>query len=830
MTSIDVNQARKYIELLRGNSDATVCWQLFSDSDPDNTFPINFDGSLSLTINELTKYQNKGFGVFVTINPTDGQGRKIENITSYDWAFADIDGKAIPNDFPLLPAFTTRRDATHGHIYWPIEECLTVSHYGALQKRIALYLDSDEQVTDVARVARVPGLWHLKNPQSPAQYYIHDDNSHIVDFAYGADEIEAAFELSPEKEQLLNDWVQNRGSHDSGTGLNDNPIYRQQFLDFITTIAPIAMQEGTGRSHTAYKVACFGFDRGLHYHEAQELMWEYYNPRCEPPWPENEKSNFYSYVKHAWDHAKNAPGCKTATAAFSGMPAPEPVGGWDTNAKLNKPKKVDETPVVGHVEITGDIAFITPEEAAVNRTVITNKASVFDHAIKFLGENYPCKTLIRFDNVFYTYNGIHWEETPEAAILFEINRALAGWKFPPSKINNILKMLEMLTYESKLEKGVYLNDRTKFGRNSVIMQNGIVEIDKGNITLKPHTRNLFDLNALTYDYDPNATCPEFLKFIDSQWPGDHQMHDQLQELYGLTLISDNRWHLLPIMIGKSRSGKGVHAQIMTKMVGAHNVCSPHLESLIEDHTMNTMSTKKLAIIPEANALHPAIRDRVLNRLKSIASNDSIQFNRKYKDGANCSIWPLTIIQSNELPDFQDGSNAFGNRVWPFHFTRSFAGVEDRYLADRLCAPESIAGIFTWALKGLVRIIENGKQTTAASSQEMIDEIKYDTFVLSPFIDDFCVIDPDSCVYVDDLYDFYLIHCKSKNQKMPVSPQKFSKLLKSCHYDIHKRREGKVEDTKRRYVFTGIAMNQLMVQKHKPTMPPAGVEPIRKIQP
>lgn len=826
MTSIDVNQARKYIELLRGNSETSVCWQLFSDSDPENSFPVNFDGSISSTLNELNKYQTRGYGVFITINPTDGKGRKLENITSFDWAFADIDGKTIPSEFPLLPAFISRRDDTHGHIYWPIEQCLTLAHYASLQKRIALYLDSDQQVTDAARVARVPGLWHLKNPSVPVQYYISHDNSNLVDFAYGADEIEEAFELTPEKQKILDDWVSNRGNYDNGTGINDNPVYRKQFIEFISTIAPVALHEGTGRSHTAYKVACYGFDRGLNFDEAQDLMWEYWNPRCCPPWDETEHRKFDSYVKHAWDHAKNAPGCKTATAAFTGMAVPEPTGGWDANAKLTKV----EEPTIGHIDVTGDTAFITPEQAAVNKTVITNKSTVFDHAIKFLGENYPYKTLLRFDKVFYRYNGLHWEEIPDDAILFEINRALAGWKFPPSKINNIMKMLEMLTYEPHLEKGIYLNDRKKFGRNSIIMQNGIIEINKGNITLKPHTRDLFDLNALTYDYNPNATCPEFLKFIDSQWPGDKQMHDQLQELYGLTLVSDNRWHLLPVMIGKSRSGKGVHAQIMTKMVGAHNVCSPHLESLIEHHTMNTMSTKKLAIIPEANALHPAIKDRVLNRLKSLASNDSIQFDRKYKEGANCSVWPLIVIQSNELPDFHDGSNAFGNRVWPFHFTRSFAGVEDRYLADRLCAPDSIAGIFTWALKGLVRILQNGKQTTAESSQEMIDEIKYDTFVLSPFIDDFCVIDPDSCTYVDDLYDFYLIHCKTKNQKLPVSPQKFGKLLKSCHYDIHKRREGKSGDVKRRYVFTGITMNQVMVQKYKPTMPPAGVEPIRKIYP
>lgn len=812
MSSIDVNQARLYIELLRGNGDTVVCWQLFDDSGLDTSFPVNFHGSLSQVLPELLSYQSKGYGAYITINPTDGNGRMIDNIVSYDWAFADIDGNVIPSEYPLLPAFISSRDDTHGHIYWPVEGCLTSSQYSAMQMRIALYLDSDRQVTDVARVARVPGLLHLKNRANPVTYKITTNNN--LDFNYTMDEIESAFKLSPEKELELSRWVDTRTKLDSGTGFNDNPLYRKQFIDFLREKAPVAV-EGSG-SFTVYKVAGFGYDRGLGYTEAQELMWEHYNPRCQPTWDDttHAKRQFYTYIKNAWTHAKNAIGCKTVTAQFAALPTPEPTGGWDNNAKLKKDVKVE--PVYGHIEVTGDIAYITPTEAAANRVEITSKSSVVDHAIKFIGDFYPLKTLVRCEKMFYEYNGIHWEEVSDEEIKAKVNKCFTPWKFAPSKINNIYTMVEMLCFERGLQKGLYMSDRSKSGDNCIIMRNGILEITGGKVDLKPHTRDLFDLNALDYDYDPNARCDEFLKFISAQWPGDIEMHNQIQELYGLSLINDNRYHLLPIMVGKSRSGKGVHARIMTTMVGKHNVCNPHLESLLVDSILNTMSTKRLAIVPEANALHPSIKDRVLNRLKSLSANDGVEFDRKYKGSITCSKWPMLLIQSNELPDFADGSGAYGNRVWPFHFTRSFAGVEDRYLGDRLCEPSSIAGVFTWALKGLMRVLEKGEVTIAASSKEMIEEIKYDTFILSSFVDDFCNIDVDGFCYVDDMYDFYLVHCKIHSQKMPLSPRKFAKILTSCHHPINKRRETIVkEGEKRRYIFTGISINRSMYDKHMP---------------
>jgi hypothetical protein len=55
---------------------------------------------------------DRGAGVFVVINETDGKGRRNENITRVRSQFVDLDGA------PLAPVMAAKLDAGHHH-YWP---------------------------------------------------------------------------------------------------------------------------------------------------------------------------------------------------------------------------------------------------------------------------------------------------------------------------------------------------------------------------------------------------------------------------------------------------------------------------------------------------------------------------------------------------------------------------------------------------------------------------------------------------------------------------------------------------------------------------------------
>lgn len=75
---------------------------------------------------------------------------------------------------------------------------------------------------------------------------------------------------------------------------------QDRFISFLQGTAPLSI-EGKKGDETAFKVAAFGRDLGLSPLLAYELMAEYWNPRCTPPWEgaelESKVINAYKYGK-----------------------------------------------------------------------------------------------------------------------------------------------------------------------------------------------------------------------------------------------------------------------------------------------------------------------------------------------------------------------------------------------------------------------------------------------------------------------------------------------------------------------------------------------------
>ncbi|REE67591.1 putative DNA primase/helicase [Paenibacillus taihuensis] len=52
------------------------------------------------------------------------------------------------------------------HIYWAIKNG-ALSRFVPIQQALVRKFNSDPKITDLARVMRVPGFYHRKNPSSP---------------------------------------------------------------------------------------------------------------------------------------------------------------------------------------------------------------------------------------------------------------------------------------------------------------------------------------------------------------------------------------------------------------------------------------------------------------------------------------------------------------------------------------------------------------------------------------------------------------------------------------------------------------------------------------
>ncbi len=265
-------------------------WQTF-DEDKTRKAPElakHWSQSIDEAAPELERLNHSGAGVFVTVNQTDGQGRKKANIQLLRGWHADLDTKDAREtfDLPRLPLAPSMVVKTPGgwHLYWlaiaPMP-CADEARRGehelelkAIQHGLALF-GADKAACTVERVLRVPGFMHRKAEPQPVELLTADGPR------YTRDEIRAAFPpIPPKKSKPEGDVIRFTPSLDRAEVLERAGRY----LDYIPgSIAGEGenAEGGTKTFNDALKLID-GFD--LSEDEALSLLLDRYNPRCKPPW------------------------------------------------------------------------------------------------------------------------------------------------------------------------------------------------------------------------------------------------------------------------------------------------------------------------------------------------------------------------------------------------------------------------------------------------------------------------------------------------------------------------------------------------------------------
>jgi hypothetical protein len=114
-------------------------------------------------LDKLVKWNDKGAGVFFTVNATDGNGRQAHNIVGVRAVFVDLDGAPLA---PVLECGLDPHDVVESsprryHAYWLVDDC-PLDQFELVQRALAQRFGGDPSVHDLPRVMRLPGFIHRK--------------------------------------------------------------------------------------------------------------------------------------------------------------------------------------------------------------------------------------------------------------------------------------------------------------------------------------------------------------------------------------------------------------------------------------------------------------------------------------------------------------------------------------------------------------------------------------------------------------------------------------------------------------------------------------------
>jgi hypothetical protein len=163
----DFSEAERFLRALDPGASA-FSFRTFSDS-PYTRLPGRdplehaIHGSLEACWERLVALNRQGAAISVTINQTNGQGRRTPDIIRVRALFLDDDNPIQSADrFPLTPQIQVSTSPGHYHHYWLVED-LPLESFTRLQRELARCFGGDGKVLALNQSMQLPGIWRRKS-------------------------------------------------------------------------------------------------------------------------------------------------------------------------------------------------------------------------------------------------------------------------------------------------------------------------------------------------------------------------------------------------------------------------------------------------------------------------------------------------------------------------------------------------------------------------------------------------------------------------------------------------------------------------------------------
>lgn len=258
------------------------------------------------------------------------------------------------------------------------------------------------------------------------------------------------------------------------------------------------------------------------------------------------------------------------------------------------------------------------------------------------------------------------------------------------------------------------------------VKNGIIDsrqlAEEKPVTLIEHSPDWFCQNCLPMEFDAEATCPEWIKFLDRNLQRNDEQIAMLQEWFGYCLVPDPSYQKFLMMTGEGANGKSVICAALAALLGGNNVSHVPLESFGGQFALVGTLGKLANIASEIGDL-----DKVAEgHLKAFTAGDRMEFNRKHKSAIYAVPTARLVLSTNNNPRFADKSSGIWRRMLLLPMNVTIRDEERVYGMDRVefWKPE-LPGILNWALAGLIELRKYGRFTQSEESKKALEDYRTD---------------------------------------------------------------------------------------------------------
>jgi putative DNA primase/helicase len=337
-----------------------------------------------------------------------------------------------------------------------------------------------------------------------------------------------------------------------------------------------------------------------------------------------------------------------------------------------------------------------------------------------------CVTMRHHHGSWYEYKGTGWniiserEVSNDVALFLQLSPELRHCA-TKTFISNVVVNLRTVAFcgvHRRFNMPVFL-DTGESALNWIAFKDKIVNVYKyaesiANETtlpeqeyIKPLTPNFFSTDFVEYEWDMSATAPQFFNFLERVQPTVSGF-SAVQRMFGLMIADTTKYEVFYQLFGNGANGKNVSSDVLTRLIGKHNVSHVQLGIITERFQSHPLASAKVNICGElpTDIGHGQFH-HIEGMFKSCVSGEDIEVERKGADKYNSPCRARFILASNSLPTFVDKSDGMWRRLRIIPYEVQIPLHErDTNLADNIISSE-LPGVMAWAVEGLAAIIKAG---------------------------------------------------------------------------------------------------------------------------
>lgn len=264
-------------------------------------------------------------------------------------------------------------------------------------------------------------------------------------------------------------------------------------------------------------------------------------------------------------------------------------------------------------------------------------------------------------------------------------------------------------------------------RNPAVVgfRNGVWDFtDVGAPVYHPFSDMLPVTDLLPYDYDVNATCPQWLNFLNLMLKPNDIL--KLQKYLGLGIVNrrmmshvveDTLW-----LIGSGANGKTTIEEVVRGVYGYSNVSEASMSELLDRNQISrmlTMSNIDGKIFNICSEVDVADISRGSDTFKRLCSGEPQNARGIGENVRRIYDIPFLIFSMNQRPVNRRMDAAFRRRIVEIFFNNSVREDErDAGLGDKL--KKELSGIRNWMIEGYKMLARDGFMFSHSNSEDYME--------------------------------------------------------------------------------------------------------------